>query len=193
MIRPRTIDRDRLLVAAEDIAATRGIAQVTFGEVASAAGVPKASVQSAFKTRENLLEAMLGRWVGQEQSRFEALAGASPTPVQAVGAHLKSTRDEPVEAMQRMATLVAALKESSTGLKQIETWYRARGLVLEASTSEDIELRSAFLAAEGAFFVRYLVGLDFSEAAWSNTFDDLVRRIETLEKSGRTSPLTRQD
>ncbi len=180
MIRPRTINRDLLLAAAEDIAATRGIAQVTFGEVASAAGVPKASVQSAFKTRENLLEAMLGRWVEQERSRFEALAGPNPTSVQAVQAHLQSTRDESAEAMQRMAALVAALKETSNGLKQIEPWYRARGLVLEAATPQDVELRTAFLAAEGAFFVRYLVGQDFSESAWRSTFDDLLTRIQRL-------------
>lgn len=192
MIRPRTIDRDLLLTAAEDIAAARGIAQVTFGEVASAAGVPKASVQSAFKTRENLLEAMLGRWVEQEQSRFESLAGPNPTPVQAVLAHLQSTRDEPVEAMQRMAALVAALKETSSGLDQIEPWYRARGLVLEASTPETVELRTAFLAAEGAFFIRYLVGLDFGDAAWRSTFDELARRIDALKGQTPTRQRTRR-
>jgi len=192
MIRPRTIDRDLLLAAAEDIAAARGIAQVTFGEVASAAGVPKASVQSAFKTRENLLEAMLGRWVDQERSRFESLAGPNPTPVQAVLAHLQSTRDEPVEAMQRMAALVAALKETSSGLDQIEPWYGARGLVLEASTPQAVELRTAFLAAEGAFFVRYLVGLDFGDAAWRSTFDELARRIDALKGQTRTRQRTRR-
>lgn len=180
MIRPRTIDRELLLAAAEDIAATRGIAQVTFGEVASAAGVPKATVQSAFKTRENLLEAMLGRWVDQERARFEAMAGPDPTPARAVRAHLQSTRNESPEAMQRMASLVAALKETPTGLERIDPWYRARGLVVEASSPEDVALRSAFLAAEGAFFVRYLVGLDFSDAAWLSTFDELFQRIDPL-------------
>lgn len=180
MIRPRTIDRDFLLAVAEDIAGSRGIAYVTFGEVASAAGVPKASVQSAFRTRTNLLEAMLSRWMDQERSRFEDLAGATPTMAQAVAAHLKSTRNEPADAMKRMASLVAALKETNTGLSQIESWYRSRGLAVEASCPDDIELRTAFLAAEGAFFVRYLVGLNFSEEAWNSTFDALTRRIERL-------------
>jgi AcrR family transcriptional regulator len=180
MIRPRTIDRDLLLAVAEDIAGTLGIASVTFGEVASAAGVPKASVQSAFRTRENLLEAMLVRWVDQEHSRFADLAGASPTTAQAVAAHVKSTRNESAEAMQRMASLVAALKETNAGLSQIDPWYRSRGLVLEASCPDEVELRTAFLAAEGAFFVRYLVGLGFSEAAWNSTFDELTGRIEKL-------------
>jgi len=82
-----------------------------------------------------------------------------------------------------MASLVAALKESSTGLEQIETWYCARGLVLEATTPDDIELRNAFLAAEGAFFFRYLVGLDFSEAVWNGIFDALSLRIQQMKMS----------
>jgi hypothetical protein len=104
----------------------------------------------------------------------------SPTMAQAVAAHLKSTRNEPADAMKRMASLVAALKETNTGLSQIESWYRSRGLAVEASCPDDIELRTAFLAAEGAFFVRYLVGLNFSEEAWNSTFDALTRRIERL-------------
>jgi len=179
VIRPRTIDRDQLLNCAEDIAASGGISEVTFGAVASAAGVPKASVQSAFGTRESLLDAMLQRWVNRERERFNALAGSNPTPADCVVAHLRSTASESHESMLRMASLVATLGASGTRVDRVVDWYESRGLSTVAESPEQKRLRAAFLAAEGAFFVRYLVGLPMSDEVWQDIFSDLGQLAAT--------------
>jgi len=171
--RPRSIDREHLLACAQEIAGTYGIAKLTFGEVGIAAGVSKATVQSVFRTREQLLESMLGRWMEQEQLRFKALAGEHPSATEAVVAHIESTAREEPEMMRRMAAIMAALKDAPSGLAQVVDWYQSRGLNVEASTDQDKALRTAFLAAEGAFFVRYLVGLPMSDEAWTDLFDEL--------------------
>ena len=74
MARPRTVDRDQLLDVAEAVMSAEGTAGLTFGGVAKVAGISKATVQSVFKTREAMIEAMLQRWIAKEQLRFEAVA-----------------------------------------------------------------------------------------------------------------------
>src|SRR6218665_3880573 len=56
------IDRNLVLDAAVSVVMERGIAALSIGEVAKAAGISKGGVQSCFGTKEGLLEAMVNRW-----------------------------------------------------------------------------------------------------------------------------------
>lgn len=173
MPRPRSIDRELLLNLAEATVAATGAAGLSFGSLAAASGVSRASVQSVFGTREALIAAMLERWLAQEGQRFAAAAGPSPTPEQRIRAHIATTAVEPEEGMRRSATLMASLAGSERQVRSAADWYQSRVGDLSASTPEARRLRTAFLAAEGAFFVRYLVGLPMSGALWREIFDDL--------------------
>ena len=172
MARPRTIDRERLLDAAESVVAAGRIAALTFGSVAAASGVPKASVQSAFGTREGMIDAMLQRWLAREEQRFERAAGKRPSARKRMQAHIRTTEEE--DTGSRMATLLAALAGSGEQSASTAAWYRARIGSLTAKTREQRRLRVAFLAAEGAFYIRHLVGFPISEALWHDIFEDLL-------------------
>ena len=176
MARPRTVDRERLLDAAESCVAAGRIAALTFGSVAAAAGVPKASVQSAFRTREGMIDAMLERWLGREQQRFERAAGTRPSARKRMQAHLETTEEE--ETGSRMATLLAALAGSGEQSASTAAWYVSRIGSLTAKTSEQRRLRIAFLAAEGAFYIRHLVGFPIDDSLWHELFKDLRAFID---------------
>lgn len=176
MARPRTIDRERLLDAAESVVAAGRIAALTFGSVAAASGVPKASVQSAFGTREGMIDAMLERWLQREQLRFERAAGTRPSARKRMQAHIQTTEEE--EAGTRMATLLAALAGSGEQSASTAAWYASRIGNLTAKTAEQRRLRIAFLAAEGAFYIRHLVGFPIDDPLWHDLFKDLKALIE---------------
>lgn len=173
MARPRTVDRERLLDAAETVVARSSAAALTFGSLATEAGVPKASVQSAFGTREALIDAMLNRWLGREQARFDqALAGATE-PRARILAHIQTTADEPPEESKRVAPLMAALVETPDRNSSSAKWYASRIGDLSADSEEARRLRIAFLAAEGTYYLRHLIGFEMSDDVWREIFDDL--------------------
>lgn len=174
MARPRSLDRDRLLDAAEAVVAESGAASLTFGKVAAAAGAPKASVQSAFVTKEGLLDALLDRWAQQEKARFAKAVGPDPTPRAVIAEHLRSTAIEEHEAISRVATLLAAVAGTGQPVGAMADWYAARVGDLSADTPEARRRRIAFLAAEGAFFIRHVVGFGVDDRLWREIFDDLL-------------------
>ena len=173
MPRPRSIDRELLLDLAEATVAATGAAGLSFGSLAAVSGLSRASVQSVFGTREALIEAMLERWLAQETQRFTAAAGPAPTREQRIRAHIATTALEAEEGMRRSATLMASLAGTERQVRSAAEWYQSRVGDLSAHTPEARRLRAAFLAAEGAFFVRYLVGLPMSGTLWREIFDDL--------------------
>ncbi|URI11632.1 TetR family transcriptional regulator [Aquincola tertiaricarbonis] len=182
MARPRTVDREYILDVAEGVAAATGAAGLSFGAVAAAAGMSKASVQSAFGTRESLIEAMLDRWLAQETARFTAKAGESPSLKVRVLAHIANTSEESEVSMQRAATLLACLAGSDSQVGAVARWYTTRVGDLSVRNDEERRLRLAFLAAEGAFFMRYVVGYSMCTERWSDIFEDLTRMAGEPER-----------
>lgn len=176
MGRPRTVDRERLLQVAEEVASAGGAAGLSLGKVATAAGIPKATVQSVFGTREGLIEAMLERWIRDEAERFAANGGGQPSAKERVRAHVLTTEAEPTDISSRVAALFAVLASSGDQQPKITAdWYAGRIGSLEAETDDERRLRLAFLATEGAFFIRHLAGLEMSEAVWGSIFADIKR------------------
>ena len=173
MARPRTVDRDQLLDVAEAVMSAEGTAGLTFGGVAKVAGISKATVQSVFKTREAMIEAMLQRWIVKEQLRFEAVAGQNPDRSQRVSAHIRTTAEETGDAHRRVANLFAALTGAGDDNKLMLNWYAARLGDLAAITDAERRERIALLATEGAFFLRYFAGFKMSDERWRDIFNDL--------------------
>jgi AcrR family transcriptional regulator len=177
MTRPRTIDRENLLDVAESVLTEHGAIGLSFGAIAAAAGLSKASVQSALGTRESLIEAMLDRWMAQEQLRFNKAAGLIPSAHDLIRAHIQTTAEESDVAMRRMATLLAAMVGSTDQMSRLIEWYASRVGNLNATNEEERRLRTAFLAAEGAFFMRYLIGHAMSDDVWHQIFQDLKQML----------------
>lgn len=178
MARPRTINRERLLDLAEIVVAESGAMGLSFGALAAASGLPKASIQSVFGNREALIEAMLDRWIAQERVRFDQAVGPNPGARERIRAHVQTTAEESDVSMRRVATLLAAMVGSTQQVERAIDWYSSRVGDLSARSEEARRLRAAFLATEGAFYMRYLIGYRMSDKLWHQIFRDIKRLIE---------------
>lgn len=176
MARPRTIDRDHLLTAAEAVVTGQGAAALSFASVAAEAGLSKASVQSAFGSRAALIDALIGRWMQHEADRFEAALEGAESPEARLSAHLRCTYEELHNGRgQRVATLLAILASEGQSSASVRRWYQERMGDLSAQSPEEKRRRTAFLAAEGAYFLRCIVGLEADPAIWAEIFAALDR------------------
>lgn len=172
MNRPKTIDREQVLDAAENIVVSRGAAELTIDAVAKAAGITKGGVQSCFGTKANLIAAMLQRWSEAYERMGEKVAGdcgASP-----IRRHIRVTATSDALNM-KSASLLAALLQSREQLAPMRKWYALRLDGIDASTDEGRRTRLAFLACEGAFMLRYFGLADISDAQWRDVFLDIER------------------
>ncbi|VWC55868.1 TetR family regulatory protein [Burkholderia contaminans] len=113
----RSSSRDRLLDAAAELVASQGIQNLTIEAVAAAAKVTKAGLVYHFKTRDDLLAALIERVVGEldmldlrAQEALEACeADDSAKPLKSSMAELsKLTFDMPEDRRLLLANLLAA-------------------------------------------------------------------------------------
>ncbi len=74
-----TTRSEQLLDAAIEVLGTRGARQLTHRAVDAAAGVPAGSTSNYFRTRDALVEAVVGRLVERDRADWSGLAGA-PAP-----------------------------------------------------------------------------------------------------------------
>lgn len=78
--RKKSIDRDRVLDAAETVVATVGAARLTLEGVAREAGISKGSVIYDYGSKQALLEAMVQRAVARDNAFNEAAALSCDAP-----------------------------------------------------------------------------------------------------------------
>src|SRR3546814_4852153 len=71
MARPRTIDRDAALDAAQRVVARDGAAGLTLEAVAAEAGISKASVLSDYGTKHALMKELIASCLADVDSRIE--------------------------------------------------------------------------------------------------------------------------
>jgi AcrR family transcriptional regulator len=177
MGRPRVIDRDRLLDTAETIARQDGVARLTLGALAVAAGVSKGGVQAIFGTKNQLLDELFKRWLGEYDAELAALAGPAPTPLQTLGAHIDITRNIDEAEAHRAAGLLTALLSSADQRQSSDSWYRSRLDLADLASPEGRRARIAFLATEGAFFLRCFGLLQMAEPEWNDILDDIRNEL----------------
>ena len=172
--RPRSIDRDKVLDAAEGIVAASGAAGLTFDAVARAAGITKGGVQYCFGTKDKLIEAMIDRWSDKFETDIAALTGPDPDRLDIIRGHLTVTRDENAADHSRSAVMMTALLERPERVAEGRDWYMQRLAGLDMNRPEDRRAALAFLAGEGAFLLRALGLIEFAEADWTRLYDDML-------------------
>ncbi|POP45834.1 TetR/AcrR family transcriptional regulator [Superficieibacter electus] len=183
MARPRTLDREALLNAAEAIIGNEGTQALSFGSIAIKAGVSKASVQSAFGSREKILDALLERWMEKEQARYLHYLGTLTDAQSQLQAHLCSTKEESNESGSRILTLLAAQIGSGAQSEYMKAWYQKRMGNFEATSREERKRRAIYLAAEGAIFIRNMVGYPIGDVVWNDIFNDLELMLNEQKES----------
>jgi AcrR family transcriptional regulator len=184
MARPRTIDREKLLDAAEELVREKGAAGLTIDALARACGVTKGGVQYCFGTKDELIAAMFARWDRGYDRRFAELAGPSPGPVRRVRAHAAAMHGSDEVSMAKAASMMAALLQTPEHLASTRAWYAERLADLDATTAEGRRARLAFLACEGAFMLRFLRFMEIDAAEWDAIFADIAALLDARGSPG---------
>jgi hypothetical protein len=60
----------------------------------------------------------------------------------------------------------------------MKDWYRVRLNDLEADDLSSRKQRVAYLAAEGAFLLRNLVGMEIDDDKWASIFRDIESAVD---------------
>lgn len=178
MARPRSIDRDKLLDAAEEIMRSQGAAALTIDALARSCGITKGGVQYAFGTKDDIIDALFARWNRDYDAKFAAIAGSDTDAVQRIRAHLAATREADEVSMTKAASLMAGLMQTPEHLVTTQGWYRDRLADLDAATPQGRRARLAFFACEGAFLLHFLRFMPLEDAEWQAVFDDIASLIE---------------
>ncbi|KAA5604239.1 TetR/AcrR family transcriptional regulator [Roseospira marina] len=183
MGRPRKIDRDKVLDAAEAVVGDVGAAALSIDAVAKAAGITKSGVQYCFGTKQQLIDAMFGRWETEFTQEVAELVGPNPDPISFIRGHIEATmRTDEVENA-RSAVLMAALLQTPEQRQRTQDWYRERLDALDVSTNLGRRTRLAFLASEGLFILRCCGLMDVSEAEWASAYKDILDFLMPNEAS----------
>lgn len=189
MARPRVIDQNNILDAAEVVVTRDGAARLTLDAVALEAGISKASVIYDYKSKQALIKAIIERRAGEEREKLDravSLLGAVPN------AHIRG----------RIATLAETGPDDSesvavhlcSALAQDEDLRRAMQLLVKEQLDASVEespnpelVMLAFLALEGMRFLELMGLLSWSKKKRS----EILRNIEQLAElpsSVLTSP-----
>lgn len=182
MARGSKISRENLLAAAERLVQEKGAAALTIGALAAEAGVSKGGVQTMFGTKEALILDLVRHWLDREQSEFRKALEAQPN-ASATLVHIDQTQRLENASHAKIAALLAVASHSPQHSGITQAWYAERANEFRAASEDERQKRLAFLAAEGAYFLRFLVGIDFSSAAWDEIFAD-IRSLSSPEHNG---------
>ncbi|WP_137937369.1 TetR/AcrR family transcriptional regulator [Chitinivorax sp. B] len=173
MGRNKTIDRDKVLDAAEVLITKSGTAGLTLDGVAKAVGISKGGVQYCFGSKDALIDALFERWSKAYEMLFSEVAGADATPVGKVRAHVVATQRSDDHASTKAASLMAALIQTPEYLDSTRDWYQSRIDGLDLANQAGRRARLAFLATEGAFMLRFFGLMKMDDHEWDDIFKDI--------------------
>ncbi len=174
MGRIRTIERDKLLDAAEAVTMDKGPAGLTIAAVAEQMGITNGGVQYSFRSKESLIAAMFERWQ-QDYAEHMIELGAKPgEEASLVRAHIAYAADYDDRSRRRAPSLMVSLLNSPQHMIQIRKWYRNRVDAIDISTPEGRWLRLAFVAMEGAFLMRLFGLIEMDDGEWQSIVADVM-------------------
>ena len=182
MGRPSSIDRNAVLNVVESLVREQGTAGVTIGAVARAAGISNGCVQSAFGTKEQLLQAVFDRWTADYEKGITQIAGRAPSVREAYAAHVEITRATGGGHVDRAAGMMATTLSSPKIQAQVADWYMARLGLANFSSESGRQARLAFIAAEGAYLLRAFGVLNVSDGEWALLFEDIEKLLPEVDR-----------
>lgn len=181
MARGSKISRETLLLAAERLVQWKGAAGLTIGALAAEAGVSKGGIQTMFGTKDALILSLVQHWFDRERNEFRAALDKS-NKRDGTAVHIDQTQRLNAGSHAKIAALLAVASHSPQHSEMAQAWYAERANGFSAATDADRRQRLAFLATEGAYFLRFLVGIDFDQSAWDDIFAD-IRSLSSVNHS----------
>lgn len=181
MSRPRVIETDQILNAAEAVVVRDGAGSLTLDAVAREAGISKASVIYDYGSKQALIKAVIERRANEERQRLKAAAtslgadrnalilghislaeSAMPHELQAVGVNLCAALSQDAEARAFMQDLVG---------EDIEA--------IRATSGQPRIAMLAYLAVEGLRLLEFLGLHSWQEAERQEILSDIRRLVAT--------------
>jgi AcrR family transcriptional regulator len=173
MARPKSIDRNALLEAAERVVEKTGISHLTLDAVAAEAGISKGGLLYCYGTKSALISAMLERditsfdgAVSQLQQQMKGVPNA------AVLAHIRTSNMESLDTSTKAMSMLAALVQSPEHLEPIRKFYERSLAGIDLTTEEGRRARLAFFAAEGVILLRAFGFADLPRTAAEDILND---------------------
>ena len=173
MGRIRTIERDKLLDAAEAVTMERGPVGLTIAAVAERMGITNGGVQYSFRSKESLIAAMFERWQQEYAEHMIELGAVPEDEVSRIRAHIAYGANYDDRSKRGAPTLLVSLLNSQQHMVQVRRWYRNRLEGIDASTEEGRRLRLSFLAMEGAFLMRLFGLVEMGSDEWRSMVADV--------------------
>ncbi|PZP69820.1 TetR/AcrR family transcriptional regulator [Methylorubrum populi] len=177
MGRPRSIDRDRVLDIAERIVRDDGATVLTFDAVCKAAGITKGGLQYCFGSKDDLLAAIAERWMRGFDAEVARHTPPDATNLERASAYVRASARVDEASQTKMAGMLVSLLQSPEHMEKARGWYAAWLERIDPGTEAGRRVRTAFLAAEGAFFLRGLGLIDLDQAGWDDVFDDILKLV----------------
>jgi len=152
MARPRVIDQDDILDAAEAVVVRNGAAHLTLDAVAAETGISKASVVYDYKTKQQLIKAVIERRLALEEERIcAATASLGAAPGASIRGMIAAAAFAPPDEARAVAiNLGAAVAQDSELREPIAEFYQQMiSAVMETIKDNPRGGLLAFLALEG--------------------------------------------
>ncbi|WP_374834093.1 TetR/AcrR family transcriptional regulator [Paenochrobactrum pullorum] len=184
MARPREIDKDRVLDAAEEIIAESMGRGFTLDAVAERAGVSKGGLVYAFPTKDALIEAALAR----ELNRFILSWKAKSDPMDRsdasmLTAYIAEIQSQEETHLRTASLLMTALSNAPTVSEPAREFYWAIFKYFQNDTKQGRDIRQAILAIEGLFFLRGLGLVDCNHQEWISVVSHAQETLQNAKQN----------
>lgn len=182
MARPRVIDQNDILDAAERVVIRNGAAQLTLDAVALQAGISKASVIYDYKTKQQLIKAIISRRLEQEkiriQAHIDALGPAPDVTIRGLISAASTLPDDDLRAVAGKLSAAMALDEELRG--EIEDHYHNMIASVMKTSENSAKGLLAFLALEGLKSLEWHKYYSWSASERKLILQEITGLIETV-------------
>lgn len=178
MGRRKTIDREKILDAAEDVTLELGAARLTLDAVAKRASISKGGLVYCFSSKEDLIRAMFQREMQRfEQELQKELSLTEGCAYPRLLARILASKHETPHTRAKGASIIATISQMPECMDEVRQAYARDFASFDRSTPEGRAAVLALVAIEGAFLVRGLNLIDLPPEEWSDIFDQIARLI----------------
>jgi AcrR family transcriptional regulator len=176
---PTRDTRGAILDAAEAIVALRGVANLTFEEVARQASISKGGVLYHFRSKEALTEAMIERFVDRFDAAVATAAAADPEPIgRNTRSYVRATVGEPPltgELFDRAnGAITAALANFPERLEAVRQQSARTQRLLECDALDPILATIIRLAIDGMWLAENFNLMRFDPALKASVGERLL-------------------
>lgn len=158
MARPRVIEHTDILDAAEAVVLAGGASKLTIEAVASEAGISKARVLYDYKSKQELIRAVVRRRIGEDRDRLRSfMSSMEGTKDCCILAHIDRASEGMPGDLQTVAiSLVSSLARDSEMSCEMQGLFQSELQDILVGSSNPRSALLAFLAIEGLRLLEFL-------------------------------------